>query len=72
MHGPRSGSLALLFLLLAITTLSLTACNSGSGSSPKAGTASNTIAGAETPTPDKAPAKGTIAEALANQLKSAP
>lgn len=65
----RSRLLGSGILLLVAGTLALAACNSGAGTSQKAPGTANTVTGAESPTPAKTPAKGTIAEALAGQLK---
>ena len=54
-------------LILLAGTLALAACNSNSGSSQKAPGAGSTVTGAETPTSAKAPAKGTLFEALADR-----
>ena len=67
MHGKRSRLLGLVTCLLLASALTLAACNSSSGSSQR--TSSNTVTGAESPMPAKALAKGTIFEALSNQLK---
>lgn len=70
MHSrQRSRLLGSGIMLVAVCTLALTACNSSSGTSQKAPGAGNTVTGAESPAPSKAPAKGTIAEVLAEKLK---
>lgn len=72
MPGQRSRLLGSGILLLLVSTLALAACNSSSGTSQKAPGGGNTVTGAESPAPAKAPGKGTIAEALAGKLKGAP
>ncbi len=57
-----------LVLVLVVGTLALTACNSNSGPQRTSGAGNNTVTGAQIPAPSNAPAKGTIAEALARQL----
>jgi hypothetical protein len=56
-------------LILLTGTLALAACNSSPGSSQKTPGAGNTVTGAESPTSAKAPAKGSLAEAVAEKLK---
>jgi hypothetical protein len=66
----RSRLLGSGILLLLAATLTLAACNSSSGTSQNAPGAANTVTGAETPSPAKAPAKGTIVEAWSRQLST--
>jgi hypothetical protein len=68
MHGQRSRLLGSGILLLFVATLALAACNSSSGTSQKTPGSGNTVTGAQTPVPAKAPGKGTLAEALANKI----
>jgi hypothetical protein len=70
-EGQRSRLLGSGILVLLAGTLALAACNSNSGSSQKAPGAGNRVTGAETPTSAKAPAKGSMAEAVAGKLKGA-
>jgi hypothetical protein len=72
LHKQLSRLLGSGILLLFAATLALTACNSSSGTSQKAPGSGNTVTGAESPTPAKVPAKGTMAEAVARKLKGAP
>jgi hypothetical protein len=55
--------------LLLGCTLTLTACNSSSGTSQKAPGGASSVTAAEVPTATKAPAAGTIADALAKKLQ---
>jgi hypothetical protein len=69
----RSRLLGSGIVMLLGCTLALAACNSSSGTSQKASGGANTVTGAEAPTSAaKVPAKGTIADALANQMKGQP
>jgi predicted small secreted protein len=56
--------------LVVLLTGTLAACNSSSGTSQKPSGGGSAVTGAEVPTAGaKQPAKGTIAEALAQTLK---
>jgi hypothetical protein len=58
--------------ILILFAAALAACNSSSGGSQRSSASPNGVAGTEVPKPGKAPAKGTIAEALAAHAKAAP
>ena len=65
-HVPRNRLLGPAILLA--TALLVTACNSGSGTSPNSARQGNSVTGTESPSQGKTSAKGTIAEALAGKV----